>query len=131
MGCAWNDRILLSCGPPIWTGPKTVLPLAGSALYQKKFADVATNIALDLEVGRLMNGDRLAPEMISMVKRTNPGGALDIARAAREMHSGSGISEKYQVIRHMANLETVNTYENTHDVHSLITGKAITGIAAF
>ena len=110
-------------------------PLAATQLYQKKLADMATDIALGLQaslrVGRLMDDDRFAPEMISMVKRNNVGRALDIARAARDMHGGNGISEEYQVIRHMVNLETVNTYEGTHDVHALIIGRAITGIAAF
>ena len=110
-------------------------PLAGTQLYQKKLADMATDIALGLQaslrVGRLMEEGRFAPEMISMVKRNNVGKALDIARLARDMHGGNGISEEYQVIRHMVNLETVNTYEGTHDVHALILGRAITGLAAF
>jgi glutaryl-CoA dehydrogenase len=110
-------------------------PLAANQLYQKKLADMATEIALGLQaslrVGRLMDEGRFAPEMISMIKRNNVGKALEIARAARDMHGGNGISEEYQVIRHMLNLETVNTYEGTHDVHALILGRAITGIAAF
>jgi len=110
-------------------------PLAANQLYQKKLADMASEIALGLQaslrVGRLMDDGRFAPEMISMVKRNNVGKALDIARMARDMHGGNGISEEYQVIRHMLNLETVNTYEGTHDVHALILGRAITGIAAF
>jgi glutaryl-CoA dehydrogenase len=110
-------------------------PLAGTQLYQKKLADMATDIAYGLQaslrVGRLMDEGRFAPEMVSMVKRQNCGKALDIARAARDMHGGNGISEEYQVIRHMMNLETVNTYEGTHDVHALIIGRAITGLAAF
>jgi len=110
-------------------------PLAATQLYQKKLAEMATDITYGLQaslrVGRLMEEGRFAPEMISMVKRTNVGKALDIARAARDMHGGNGISEEYQVIRHMVNLETVNTYEGTHDVHALILGRAITGIAAF
>jgi len=110
-------------------------PLAANQLYQKKLADMATEIALGLQaslrVGRLMDEDRFAPEMISVVKRNNAGKALEIARWARDMHGGNGISEEYQVIRHMLNLETVNTYEGTHDVHALILGRAITGIAAF
>ena len=110
-------------------------PLAASQLYQKKLADMATEIALGLQaslrVGRLMDEGRFAPEMISLVKRNNAGKALEIARAARDMHGGNGISEEYQVMRHMLNLETVNTYEGTHDVHALILGRAITGIAAF
>ena len=110
-------------------------PLAGNQLYQKKLADMATEISLGLQaslrVGRLMEEGNFAPEMISIVKRNNVGKALDIARMARDMHGGNGISEEYQVIRHMLNLETVNTYEGTHDVHALIIGRAITGIAAF
>jgi glutaryl-CoA dehydrogenase len=110
-------------------------PLAATQLYQKKLADMATDIALGLQaslrVGRLMEEGRFAPEMISLVKRNNAGKALEIARAARDMHGGNGISEEYQVMRHMLNLETVNTYEGTHDVHALILGRAITGIAAF
>ena len=110
-------------------------PLAATQLYQKKLADMATEIALglqaSLQVGRLMDDGRFAPEMISLVKRNNAGKALEIARAARDMHGGNGISEEYQVMRHMLNLETVNTYEGTHDVHALILGRAITGIAAF
>ena len=84
-----------------------------------------------MRVGRLMDEGRFAPEMISLIKRNNTGKALETARAARDMHGGNGISEEYQVIRHMLNLETVNTYEGTHDVHALILGRAITGIAAF
>lgn len=110
-------------------------PLAGTQLYQKKLADMLTDIALGLQaslrVGRLMDEGRFAPDMISIVKRNNVGKALDIARAARDMHGGNGISEEYQVIRHAVNLETVNTYEGTHDVHALILGRGITGIAAF
>ncbi len=110
-------------------------PLAATQLYQKKLADMQTDIALGLQaslrVGRLMDGGRFAPEMISMVKRNNVGKALDIARAARDMHGGNGIADEYQVMRHMVNLETVNTYEGTHDVHALILGRAITGIPAF
>ena len=110
-------------------------PLAGTQLYQKKLADMLTDIALGLQaslrVGRLMDEGRAAPDMISIVKRNNVGKALDIARASRDMHGGNGISGEYQVIRHMVNLETVNTYEGAHDVHALILGRAITGIAAF
>jgi glutaryl-CoA dehydrogenase len=110
-------------------------PLAGTQLYQKKLADMLTEITLglhaSLQVGRLMDAGKFAPEMISIVKRNNVGKALDIARMARDMHGGNGISGEYQVIRHMVNLETVNTYEGTHDVHALILGRAITGIAAF
>ena len=110
-------------------------PLAATQLYQKKLADMATEIALGLQaslrVGRLMDEGAFAPEMISLIKRNNCGKALDIARTARDMHGGNGISEEFQVIRHMVNLETVNTYEGTHDVHALILGRAITGLAAF
>ena len=110
-------------------------PLAANQLFQKKLADMTTEIALGLQaslrVGRLMDEGGFAPEMISLVKRNNVGKALEIARAARDMHGGNGISEEFQVIRHMLNLETVNTYEGTADVHALILGRAITGIAAF
>jgi glutaryl-CoA dehydrogenase len=110
-------------------------PLAATQLYQAKLAGMASEISLGLQaslrVGRLIGEGRFAPEMISIVKRNNAGKALEIARAARDMHGGNGISEEYQVIRHMLNLETVNTYEGTHDVHALILGRAITGITAF
>lgn len=110
-------------------------PLAATQLVQKKLADMETEITLGLQaslrVGRLMDDGRFAPEMISLIKRNNVGKALDIARAARDMHGGNGISGEYQVMRHVMNLETVNTYEGTHDVHALILGRAITGIAAF
>ena len=110
-------------------------PLAGTQLYQKKLADMMSDIALGLQaslrVGRLMDEHRFSPDMISIVKRNNVGKALDIARQARDMHGGNGISEEYQVIRHMVNLETVNTYEGTRDVHALILGRGITGLAAF
>ena len=110
-------------------------PLAQTQLFQKKLADMMSDIGLglqaSLQVGRLMDRGEFAPEMISIVKRNNVGKALDIARAARDMHGGNGISGEYQVIRHMVNLETVNTYEGTHDVHALILGRAITGLAAF
>lgn len=110
-------------------------PLAGTQLYQKKLADMQTEIALGLQgslrVGRLMDEGRMAPEMISIVKRNNCGKALDIARQARDMHGGNGIQIGYHVMRHAQNLETVNTYEGTHDVHALILGRAQTGIQAF
>lgn len=110
-------------------------PLAQTQLYQKKLADMMSEIALgtqaSLQVGRLMDADAAAPEMISIVKRNNCGKALDIARMARDMHGGNGISEDYHVMRHAQNLETVNTYEGTHDVHALILGRAITGLQAF
>ncbi|MWV28587.1 acyl-CoA dehydrogenase [Erythrobacter sp. GH3-10] len=111
------------------------VPLASKQLYQLKLADMVTEITLGLQgslrVGRLMDEGRFAPEMISLMKRNNVGKALNIARAARDMHGGNGISEEYQVMRHMVNLETVNTYEGTHDVHALILGRAITGLSAF
>ena len=111
------------------------VPLASKQLYQLKLADMLTEIALGLQaslrVGRLMDEGNWSPDMVSIVKRNNVGKALNIARVARDMHGGNGISEEYQVIRHMVNLETVNTYEGTHDVHALILGRAITGIAAF
>ncbi len=110
-------------------------PLAQTQLYQKKLADMLTEINLGLQgslrVGRLMDEGKLAPEMISIVKRNNCGKALDIARLARDMHGGNGISIEYHVMRHAANLETVNTYEGAHDVHALILGRAITGLQAF
>ena len=110
-------------------------PLAATQLVQKKLADMQTEIALGLQgalrVGRLFDEGEMAPEMISLVKRNNCGKALDIARASRDMHGGNGISEEYHVMRHMVNLETVNTYEGTHDVHALILGRAQTGIQAF
>lgn len=110
-------------------------PLAQTQLYQKKLADMQTEIALGLQgalqLGRLMDAGQAAPEMISILKRNNCGKALEIARHARDMHGGNGISEEFQVIRHMMNLETVNTYEGTHDVHALILGRAITGLQAF
>ena len=110
-------------------------PLAQTQLIQKKLADMQTEIALGLQgslrVGRLFDEGNSAPEMISIVKRNNCGKALDIARTARDMHGGNGISAEYHVMRHAANLETVNTYEGTHDVHALILGRAITGLQAF
>ncbi|MGX1740665.1 acyl-CoA dehydrogenase [Bosea sp. NPDC055353] len=110
-------------------------PLAQTQLYQKKLADMLTEITLGLQgslrVGRLLDDGKMAPEMISLVKRNNCGKALDIARQARDMHGGNGIQIEYQVMRHAANLETVNTYEGTHDVHALILGRAITGLQAF
>ena len=110
-------------------------PLAGTQLYQKKLADMMSEIALGLQaslrVGRLLDEGDWSPDMISIVKRNNVGKALEIARHARDMHGGNGIADEYGVIRHMINLETVNTYEGTHDVHALILGRAITGLAAF
>ncbi len=110
-------------------------PLAQTQLFQKKLADMQTEITLGLQgslrVGRLMDEGNAAPEMISLVKRNNCGKALDIARQSRDMHGGNGISEEFQVMRHMVNLETANTYEGTHDVHALILGRAQTGLQAF
>jgi glutaryl-CoA dehydrogenase len=110
-------------------------PLAQTQLVQKKLADMQTEITLglhaSLRVGRLMDEGRFAPEMVSLVKRNNCGKALDIARVARDMHGGNGISEEYHVMRHLMNLETVNTYEGAHDVHALILGRAQTGLNAF
>lgn len=110
-------------------------PLAATQLVQKKLADMMTEITLGLHaclrVGRLMDEDNWAPEMISLIKRNNAGKALEIARIARDMHGGNGISDEYHVIRHVMNLEAVNTYEGTHDIHALILGRAVTGIPAF
>lgn len=110
-------------------------PLAATQLVQKKLADMQTEISLGLQaslrVGRLFDDGKMAPEMISIVKRNNCGKALQIAREARDMHGGNGIQEEYHVMRHMQNLETVNTYEGTHDVHALILGRAQTGHSAF
>jgi glutaryl-CoA dehydrogenase len=110
-------------------------PLAATQLYQKKLADMQTEIALGLQaalrVGRLFDEGRMAPEMVSLIKRNNCGKALDIARAARDMHGGNGIQIEYHVMRHAQNLETVNTYEGAHDVHALILGRAQTGLQAF
>jgi len=110
-------------------------PLANTQIYQLKLANMLTEISLGLQaslrVGRLLDEAQAAPEMISIIKRNNCGKALDIARIARDMHGGNGIQEDFQVIRHMVNLETVNTYEGTHDVHALILGRAITGLQAF
>jgi glutaryl-CoA dehydrogenase len=110
-------------------------PLAATQLIQKKLADMQTEITLSLQaslrVGRLIDEHRFKPEMISLVKRNACGKALDIARMARDMHGGNGISDEYHVIRHVMNLEAVNTYEGTHDVHALILGRAQTGIQAF
>jgi glutaryl-CoA dehydrogenase len=110
-------------------------PLAQTQLFQKKLADMQTEIALGLQgalrLGRMLDEGSAAPELISMMKRNNCGKALDIARMARDMHGGNGITEEFQVMRHMMNLESVNTYEGTHDVHALILGRAQTGLQAF
>lgn len=110
-------------------------PLAQTQLFQKKLADMQTEITLGLQaafrVGQLFDAGQMAPEMISLIKRNNCGKALEIARHARDMHGGNGISDEFPVMRHMINLETVNTYEGTHDVHALILGRAQTGLQAF
>ncbi|MBN43140.1 MAG: acyl-CoA dehydrogenase [Alphaproteobacteria bacterium] len=110
-------------------------PLAANQLIQKKLADMQTEITLglhgSLRLGRLIDADQSTPEMISLMKRNNAGKALDIARVARDMHGGNGISDEYHVIRHVMNLESVNTYEGTHDIHALILGRAQTGLQAF
>jgi len=110
-------------------------PLAANQLIQKKLADMQTEITLGLhsclQLGRLMDADKSTPEMISLLKRNNAGKSLDIARVARDMHGGNGISDEYHVMRHVMNLESVNTYEGTHDIHALILGRAQTGIQSF
>jgi glutaryl-CoA dehydrogenase len=110
-------------------------PLAANQLIQLKLANMQTEITLGLQtvlrVGRLMDEGRAAPEMISLIKRNSAGKALDIARLARDMHGGNGVADEYHVIRHAMNLEAVNTYEGTHDIHALILGRAQTGIQAF
>jgi glutaryl-CoA dehydrogenase len=110
-------------------------PLAATQLIQKKLADMQTEITLGLQaclrVGRLFDEGKATPEMVSLIKRNSCGKSLDIARMARDMHGGNGIHDEYHVIRHMINLETVNTYEGTHDVHALILGRAQTGLQAF
>jgi glutaryl-CoA dehydrogenase len=110
-------------------------PLAATQLVQKKLADMQTEIAIGLQAclraGRLLDAGRLAPETISLIKRNSCGKALDIARTARDMHGGNGIMDEYHVMRHVMNLETVNTYEGTHDIHALILGRAQTGLQAF
>jgi glutaryl-CoA dehydrogenase len=110
-------------------------PLAANQLIQKKLADMQTEIAVGLQAclraGRLMDEERCAPELISLIKRNSCGKAIEIARAARDMHGGNGIVDEFHVMRHVVNLETVNTYEGTHDIHALILGRAQTGIQAF
>ncbi len=110
-------------------------PLAANQLIQKKLADMQTEIALGLQArcgsGRMLEAGKAAPPSISLMKRNNCGKALEVARLARDMHGGNGISEEYHVMRVLANLETVNTYEGTHDIHALILGRAQTGIQAF
>jgi glutaryl-CoA dehydrogenase len=110
-------------------------PLAANQLFQKKLADMQTEIALALQAclraGRLLDEGRLAPEVISLIKRNSAGKALEIARMSRDMHGGNGISDEFHVMRHLNNLEVVNTYEGTHDIHALILGRAQTGLQAF
>ena len=110
-------------------------PLASKQLIQKKLADMQTEIVLGLQsvlrVGRLIDDEKMKPEMISLVKRNNCQKALDVARSARDIHGGNGISDEYHIIRHCMNLEAVNTYEGTSDIHSLILGQKQTGIASF
>ena len=139
-GIAWG---VMGAAEACWHGARSYgldrkqfnRPLAQTQLFQKKLADMQTEIALGLQaalqVGRLMEAGRAAPEMISLIKRNNCAKALEIARMSRDMHGGNGISEDFQVMRHMVNLETVNTYEGTHDVHALILGRAQTGLQAF
>ena len=110
-------------------------PLAQTQLFQKKLADMQTEISLGLQsafrLGQIMDDGTASPELISLMKRNNCGKALDIARVSRDMHGGNGIAEGFHIMRHAANLETVNTYEGTHDVHALILGRAQTGLQAF
>jgi glutaryl-CoA dehydrogenase len=139
-GIAWG---VMGAAEACWQGARQYgldrkqfgKPLAQTQLFQRKLADMQTEIAFGLQgalrVGRLMDEARGAPEMISVIKRNNCGKALDIARMARDMHGGNGISADFQVMRHMLNLETVNTYEGTHDVHALILGRSQTGLQAF
>ena len=126
--------------PVLGSKRKALISVSGrgvsqTQLFQKKLADMMTEISLglqgSLQVGRLMDSGNWAPEMISLIKRNNCGKALDIARVSRDMHGGNGVSDEYGVIRHMVNLESVNTYEGTHDVHALILGRAQTGIQSF
>ena len=148
MGCLNNARYgiawgVLGAAEACWHAAREYVldrkqfgrPLAANQLIQKKLADMQTEIGLGLQgclqAGRLKDNNQLAPELISLLKRNSCGKALDIARAARDMHGGNGISDEYIVFRHMANLETVNTYEGTHDIHALILGRAQTGIQAF
>jgi glutaryl-CoA dehydrogenase len=139
-GIAWG---VMGAAEDCWFGARNYgmdrkqfgKPLAQMQLFQKKLADMQTEITLGLQaslrVGRLFDKAMAAPEMVSMIKRNNCGKALDIARMARDMHGGNGIQIEYKVMRHAANLETVNTYEGTHDVHALILGRAQTGLQAF
>lgn len=139
-GIAWGA---MGAAEACWTAARNYTmeriqfgrPLAATQLVQKKLADMQTEISLGLQgclrMGQLMDNDACPVELISLMKRNNAGKALDIARVARDMHGGNGISDEYSVIRHVMNLEAVNTYEGTHDVHALILGRAQTGIQAF
>ena len=148
MGCLNNARYGIAWGAlgaaeACWHAARAYVldrkqfgrPLAANQLIQKKLADMQTEIGLGLQgclqAGRLKDRNQLAPELISLLKRNSCGKALEIARAARDMHGGNGVSDEYIVFRHMANLESVNTYEGTHDIHALILGRAQTGIQAF
>ncbi len=121
--------------PIRWSEPNFGRPLAATQLVQKKLADMQTEITLGLQsclrMGRLFDEGQLPIEVISLMKRNNCGKALDVARVARDMHGGNGIADEYHVMRHVMNLETVNTYEGTHDIHALILGRAQTGLQAF
>ncbi len=139
-GIAWGA---LGAARACWTAARDYAversqfgrPLAANQLIQRKLADMQTEIAIGLQaclkVGRLLDAHRASPEMISLIKRNSAGKALDIARAARDIHGGNGVSDEFHVMRHMCNLEAVNTYEGTHDIHALILGRAQTGLAAF
>ena len=139
-GIAWGA---LGAARACWTAARDYAversqfgrPLAANQLIQRKLADMQTEIAIGLQaclkVGRLLDAHRATPEMISLIKRNSTGKALDIARAARDIHGGNGVSDEFHVMRHMCNLEAVNTYEGTHDIHALILGRAQTGLAAF
>ena len=136
LGGARCRRVLLAGRTRIHDGPPAVRQaLAANQLIQKKLADMQTEIAIGLQaclrVGRLFDEGRATPEMISLIKRNSCGKALEMARTARDMHGGNGISDEFHVIRHVMNLEAVNTYEGTHDIHALILGRAQTGIQAF
>jgi glutaryl-CoA dehydrogenase len=139
-GIAWGA---LGAAESCWHAARTYTlerkqfgrPLAANQLIQKKLADMQTEIALSLQsvlrVGRLMDEGRASPEMVSLIKRNSCGKSLDIARLSRDMHGGNGVADEYHVMRHLMNLEAVNTYEGTHDVHALILGRAQTGLQAF
>lgn len=139
-GIAWGA---MGAAEACWVGARDYAmdrvvfnkPIAGTQLVQKKLADMQTDIALGLQgalqLGRLLDNGAYVPEAISLMKRNNCGKALEIARIARDIHGGNGISEEYHILRHAMNLETVNTYEGTHDIHALILGRAMTGLQAF